>query len=208
MAVERQIIEASEDNPMLVMGIRLIGIVGQPVATYGHAETVPPRQPGQVSGIYSAPVDPLVLDAAIRLLKTLDDPLESKMLGDVSLMKSIFIVELRTRCLLATHVGQQGQIQQISRVVEYLQENLERNVSVETRQLPHSPSGFHKKFRRYASISLQYVKLIRLNRARTFLLEGKHVSEAGYLVGYNSLAQFSREYKRQFREPPSETWQH
>ena len=35
--------------------------------------------------------------------------------------------------------------------------------------------------------------------------EGKNVNEAGYLVGYNSPAQFSREYKRYFGYSPSET---
>jgi AraC-like DNA-binding protein len=33
--------------------------------------------------------------------------------------------------------------------------------------------------------------------------EGKKANEASYLVGYNSPAQFSREYKRQFGFVPS-----
>jgi AraC-like DNA-binding protein len=35
--------------------------------------------------------------------------------------------------------------------------------------------------------------------------EGKKANEAGYLVGYNSPTQFSREYKRYFGFPPSAT---
>jgi AraC-like DNA-binding protein len=35
--------------------------------------------------------------------------------------------------------------------------------------------------------------------------EGKKANEAGYLVGYNSPAQFSREYKRHFGFAPSAT---
>jgi hypothetical protein len=41
-----------------------------------------------------------------------------------------------------------------------------------------------------------------LDRARALLQEGKNAGEAGYLVGYNSPAQFSREYKRHFGFPP------
>lgn len=67
-----------------------------------------------------------------------------------------------------------------------------------------SSSGFHRKFKEVTHVSpLQYTKLIRLNKARSYILEGRKASEAGYRVGYNSPAQFSREYKRQFGVPPS-----
>jgi AraC-like DNA-binding protein len=52
---------------------------------------------------------------------------------------------------------------------------------------------------------LRYAKLIKLNQAQTLIREGKNASEAGYLVGYNSPAQFSREYKRYFGFVPSAT---
>lgn len=35
---------------------------------------------------------------------------------------------------------------------------------------------------------------------------GKRANEAGYLVGYNSLPQLGREYKRHFGFAPSATW--
>ena len=46
---------------------------------------------------------------------------------------------------------------------------------------------------------------ISLYMAQTFIQEGKNASEAGYMVGYNSPAQFSREYKRHFGYAPSAT---
>jgi AraC-like DNA-binding protein len=52
---------------------------------------------------------------------------------------------------------------------------------------------------------LQYAKAIKLDRAHALIREGKNASEAGYLVGYNSPAQFSREYKRHFGYSPSAT---
>ena len=103
---------------------------------------------------------------------------------------------------------QQGQMQQISRAVEYLHENLDKNVSVDelASLVNMSSSGFHKKFKEVMHLSpLQYTKLIRLNKARTYIIEGRNVSEAGYMVGYNSPAQLSREYKRQFGVSPSAT---
>ena len=69
-----------------------------------------------------------------------------------------------------------------------------------------STSGFRKSFREVMHMPpLQYAKSIKLNRAQILLREGKNASEAGYLVGYNSPAQFSREYKRQFGYSPSAT---
>jgi AraC-like DNA-binding protein len=52
---------------------------------------------------------------------------------------------------------------------------------------------------------LQYAKAIKLDRAQALIREGKNAGEAGHLVGYNSPAQFSREYKRHFGYSPSAT---
>jgi AraC-like DNA-binding protein len=38
-----------------------------------------------------------------------------------------------------------------------------------------------------------------------FILQGRKANEAAYMVGYNSPAQFSREYKRHFGFVPSQT---
>jgi AraC-like DNA-binding protein len=51
----------------------------------------------------------------------------------------------------------------------------------------------------------KYAKLVKLDRAPMLIRAGKKANEVGYLVGYNSLAQFSREYKRYFRFAPSAT---
>jgi AraC-like DNA-binding protein len=52
---------------------------------------------------------------------------------------------------------------------------------------------------------LQYIKAMKLHRAKILLSEGNRVNETGYLVGYNSPSQFSREFKRYFGYVPSET---
>jgi AraC-like DNA-binding protein len=65
---------------------------------------------------------------------------------------------------------------------------------------------FYENFRAVMHISpLQYAKAVKLQRAQVLIQEGKRANEAGYLVGYNSPAQFSREYKRYFGYAPSAT---
>ena len=69
-----------------------------------------------------------------------------------------------------------------------------------------SASSFHQHFRDITSMSpLQYQKRIRLTEARRLLMtEDRDISSTSLKVGYESLSQFSREYKRFFGVPPSE----
>jgi len=103
---------------------------------------------------------------------------------------------------------QRGQIQRISKAVEHIHRNVDKPVSVdELANMVHmSRPTFYENFRAVMHISpLQYTKSIKLDRAQALIREGKNASEAGYLVGYNSPSQFSREYKRHFGFAPSAT---
>jgi AraC-like DNA-binding protein len=52
---------------------------------------------------------------------------------------------------------------------------------------------------------LQYVKTVRLHRARTLMVnEGLTAAEAAVRVGYESPSQFSREFKRLFGRTPAQ----
>ena len=59
-------------------------------------------------------------------------------------------------------------------------------------------------FKEITSLSpLQFQKRLRLYEAeRLMLIEGKDAGTAALSVGYESVSQFTREYKRQFGEPP------
>jgi AraC-like DNA-binding protein len=65
-------------------------------------------------------------------------------------------------------------------------------------------STFHHAFREVTATSpVQYVKRIRLHRARTLLaVEGTSAQDAARRVGYASASQFSREYRRMFGGTP------
>ena len=67
-----------------------------------------------------------------------------------------------------------------------------------------SPSAFHRVFKEVtASSPIQYLKKIRLDKARDLLAEeGLRVGEAAARVGYESPNQFSREFKRYFGASP------
>ena len=68
-----------------------------------------------------------------------------------------------------------------------------------------SASSFYRAFKFVTGESpLQYLKKTRLNKARLLIArEGLRVGAAANQVGYESVSQFSREFKRYFNVPPS-----
>ena len=207
--VECQVIEASPDKPLLAMAIqldrrRIMNILMK-------MDQVEPStvRPGSMnpSGIFTAPLNDALMDAAIRLMKTLESPAEAAIVGEAAIDEIHFRILKHEQGGALPHLLQQrGQIEQIARAVEHVHRNLDHVVSVEelAELVNMSSSAFHKKFKEVMHLSpLQYAKQVKLNKAQVHIQEGLSVSEAGYKVGYNSPAQFSREYKRHFGVAPS-----
>lgn len=211
MAFKCDITVATPESPLLAVGVGLDRHrLAQMLAKMDDVET-PPSQLGSddLSGVFTAAISEQMLDAISRLMHTLDNPMEQAILGD-SLIQEIYyrVLTQERQGALRVLLRQHGQMQQMARAVDYLQENLDKNITVDelAAQVNMSGSGFHKKFKQIMHVSpLQYVKSIRLNKARSYILEGAKASDACYRVGYNSAAQFSREYKRQFGVSPSDT---
>ncbi len=69
-----------------------------------------------------------------------------------------------------------------------------------------STSSLHHNFKAATTLTpVQYIKRMRLNRARQMMLdEGCLAAEAAFRVGYESASQFSREFKQLFGSPPKQ----
>lgn len=91
--------------------------------------------------------------------------------------------------------------------VRWLREHFDEPLDIATisERTAMAPSTFHRQFRAVTSLSpVQYQKRLRLHEAqRLMLVESLGVEAAARRVGYESCSQFSREYKRLFREAPS-----
>jgi len=211
MPAEVEVSNATPEEPFLALGLyvdlnRLVNMIHR-------MEMADPLsiQSGttNASGIFAAPISDKLLDASIRLLTVLSNSVEAAILGD-SIIEEIYFRILNEEAggMLKYLLQQRGQIRQISRAIEYIHQNLNQSLSVDVlaELVNMSVSGFHRKFKEVLHLSpIQYIKSIRLNKARTLILDGESVSEAAYAVGYNSPAQFSREYKRLFGYTPSFT---
>ncbi|MGZ4160414.1 MAG: AraC family transcriptional regulator N-terminal domain-containing protein [Neobacillus sp.] len=94
----------------------------------------------------------------------------------------------------------------ISKAIHYVQANFERTLTVDQIALVGnmSVSTLHHKFKAVTTLTpIQYQKQLRLQKARRILLSGGvNVTGAAFQVGYESLTQFNREYKRLFGLPP------
>lgn len=209
MPASCELIEASPEKPLLGLGMildrdRLLKIF----LKMDNLEAPAKKDHSNLSSIFSASIPDSLLDAVVRLLKTLHDPAETAVIGDAILDEIYFhIITGENGESLRQLLQQNGQIKQIARAVEHVHKNLDQIISVEVlaKLVNMSASGFHKKFKEVMHLSpLQYAKSIKLNKAHSYIVEGKSISEAGFLVGYNSPAQFSREYKRHFGVSPSQ----
>lgn len=204
-----EVTEASQEKPFLATGLSLDqDRLAKMLMTLDRFEPGPPTShQADLSGLFSAPVQNSLLDAMVRLLRTLERPAASAALADGIIDEIYFhILTDGAGGALRHYLQQRGQIRQIARAVEHVHQNLDKQVSVDQlAEIVHmSSSGFHRKFKEVMHLSpLQYAKSIKLSKAQEYLSSGKSVSEAGYLVGYNSPAQFSREYKRHFGMVPS-----
>lgn len=211
MPVHVEIIEASPHKPFLAAGVamdlgRMTDILVWLDRVDGGAVKPVSMDP---SGIFSIPLNDTLLDPFVRLFKLLDNFRDAAMLG------ASIVDEIYYRLLCNERGGelrfllqQRGEIQRISKAVEYIHQNLDKPISVERlAEMVHmGQTAFYQNFRDVIHMSpLQYAKSVKLYEAQKLIKEGLNVSEAGYQVGYNSPAQFSREYKRHFGFVPSET---
>ncbi len=209
MPIEVELVEATPDKPFLATYIRVdLQRMAALALKIDRVANQPPKPaPVNPSGIFSAPLHENLLDPAIRLLKVLGQPTDAALLGDAIVDEIYYRILCDEQGGSLTYLLQQrGQIQRVARAVEYIHQNLDEQVSVEklASLVNMSSSGFHKSFKEVMHSSpLQYAKSIKLFHAQTYLHEGKNASEAGHLVGYNSPAQFSREFKRHFGVSPS-----
>lgn len=211
MPVEVQAVEATLEKPLLMAGIKMDLLrIANILLKMDRIKPPPAKvETSNPSAIIAEPLPEDLLDAVIRLLRMLENPVESAVLSDAILDEIYF------RLLYHDHTGSlrrllahRGQVQQISKAVDHLHQNLHEVVSVDELATiaSMSTSGFRKTFKEIMHLPpLQYAKALKLDRAHTLLKEGKNASEAGYMVGYNSPAQFSREYKRYFGVSPSTT---
>ncbi len=211
MAMESEIVEASSEKQLLVAGVLIdLGRMAEMLMGIDRVDSVEVK-PERIypSGIFPLHLNDDLFDPFIRLLKILGNSRDLAILGD-SIVDEIYYRLLwdERGSQLRFLLQQRGEIQRISKIVDYIHQNLDQPISVEepAHMVHMAQSTFYENFRNVMHMSpLQNTESVKPDKAQALIKESKKANEAGYLVGYNSPAQFRREYKRHFGYSPSAT---
>jgi AraC-like DNA-binding protein len=201
-----QVEEASEESPYFGIRLNLDPTLVASVMMEAGAETR--KGDAGVKAIDVSPVDADLLDAVVRLIRLLDRPEERKVLAPLIMREIIYRLLRGGQGARLGHLlaSSGGDTRRISRAIGRLREHYKEPLKIEeiARELGMSVSGFHHHFKSVTSISpLQFQKQIRLQEARRLMLgEDLDASSAGFRVGYEDPAYFSRDYKKLFGAPP------
>ena len=203
--VESQIVEASEEMPLLSMLLRLEMPVVREILS--RDDLPEPEVSAERRGVAvgAAPIGLLrACDRLIELLETPDDiPFLSQLIQREIIYNILRTAQGKQLRSIAT-TGDLGN--RTARAIAWLKTNYAKPLHME--ELANiarmGTSTLHHQFRALTSMSpLQYQKQLRLQTARQrMLMDGIDASSAAYEVGYESISQFSREYSRFFGLPP------
>jgi AraC-like DNA-binding protein len=199
------ITEASPEAPFLSLSIKLNRyIITQLLAEMPQVIKEGNKSPIAVV-VSKTPIE--ILNAFLRLVDALDNPSKISVLAPMIIREIHFylLTDIQGDCLrMVSTSGTQAY--QIAQAINCLRENYTDTLHVDdlAQRVNMSPSTFHRHFRQVTTLSpMQFQKYLRLYEAeRLMLLEGKDANTAALEVGYESVSQFNREYKRQFGEPP------
>ncbi len=163
--------------------------------------------PGSSKGLYLAQTTGQIKDACLRLLQALESPVESRIMGPAVIRELTFrIICGENGAALHALAMKNTTLSRVDKALKLIHGNY--NIPMDVDQLAGlvhmSPSAFHRAFKGVtASSPIQYLKKIRLDKARTLIMDqGLRVNEAATRVGYESSTQFSREFKRYFGTTP------
>lgn len=150
-----------------------------------------------------------LLDAVKRLIETLGEEENSKVLSKLYIKEIIYLLIKENKEGTLMQMGMIGsQFQKIKSSISHIITNYQDKINVDdlAGKAAMSSSSFHKYFKDVTGLSpIQFQKKTRLMNARGHILStSKDIAEIAFEVGYESPSQFSREYSRQFGISPSE----
>nr|WP_245505642.1 AraC family transcriptional regulator [Rhizobium leguminosarum] len=206
LPVASRVTMASEDRPHLGLGLainpenlrdvlkRLKGLKPEPanVGSRGVA-------------VVSAP--DALLDACLRMLRLLECPEDVDGIAPLIEQEILYYIlkgPMGPRLLQVMMI--ESPSHSIARATAWLRENFRQPLSVPqlAAKVGMCASTFHHQFKATTNVSpLQFQKQLRLHEARRLMLmEHCDAASAGYIVGYESPSQFSREYSRLYGLSP------
>ena len=205
LPVESQIVEASEEAPLLSLLLRLDMPVIREILT---SEELPDMElPSQGTGIAVGETTAPLLDACIRLIELLETPKDIPFLGRLIHREIIYRLLCAPQGKRLRAIATVGDLSnRTAKAIVWLRGNYTKPLHIDELAgiARMGVSTLHHQFRALTAMSpLQYQKQLRLQQARRrMLMDGVDATTAAFEVGYESISQFNREYSRLFGQPP------
>ncbi len=171
-----------------------------------------PSAPGYEYGVSLDVMSEAMLDVLLQLtaLEQTDDVNAKRILAPALLTQFYYyIITSQHGPYIRTFYSKHNSRAAIYRAINHLKQHYNEEEDIEglAQNIAYmQPSTFFKHFKHVTGLSpLQYKKRLRLIEAKK-LIEIEHlpVSQSAYKVGYDSLSQFSRDFKRLFEISPSD----
>jgi AraC-like DNA-binding protein len=202
--VTSRVIEASPQNPYLAIHLDI-----DPTTVADLLRALGPTRPqpseNKVAGKHA--LSPSLIDPLIRLLSLIDQP------QDIAVMAPLVRREITWRLLNSDHgpmlsqlAFANGHAARIGRTTAWIRDNFTEALSIDdlAAQANMSVPSFHRHFKAVTSLTpVQFQKRVRLQEARRGLAGASTISSVAYDVGYESISQFNRDYRRLFNLTPS-----
>ena len=202
LPVVSQLVQANPERPFLGLLLQLDGALLVQVANDTKEWPTENTAPTSLS---IAPAEYGLLQAITRLVQLHQEPhlllhLAPLIQREIALRLLTGVHGASLRSLLT--VGSPAQ--KIARAMRLLKQHFAEKTAIDTlaAKVGMSPTTFRQHFHQIAGISpLQYQKQLRLQQAKQLMLnESADIANAPAQAGYESVSQFSREYKRFFGE--------
>ncbi len=203
LPVTSRIVRASADAPYLALSL---AIEPMTVAELVAEQASVPGPAAAFNALATSDHDPALRDPLRRLLDLLDHPADQVVLAPLIRREIVWRLlggtlgpALRQMGLADTHAAR------IGRATAFIRDHYAETLRVAdlAALAGMSVPGFHRHFKAVTTMTpVQFQKQVRLQEARRRLVAAEEVARVGFAIGYESLSQFSRDYRRLFGAPP------
>ncbi|WP_143770351.1 AraC family transcriptional regulator [Pseudonocardia dioxanivorans] len=207
---QAEILEATPAKPFLSFVLQIdptlvrrvsSDILDRRTTTFGRpVESKPERA-------FVTALDRNLMGAAMRFLRATHTGADRRVLAPVYLQEMVYrVLQAEQYSRLLEIAATQAASNPVSEVISYVRKNMSEPLTVSdmAEQVSLSPSAFSHLFRDVTGKSpYQFVKEMRLNRARELLIENKlSVTQISRAVGYSSASHFINEFRDRFGATP------
>jgi AraC-like DNA-binding protein len=209
MPVRGRVVDASNSRPYLAVAVEIDMALLRELAQQMRAEaSVPPAADTARASFVEPTIAPL-LDCVWRMVNLLQRPQAIPILRP-GLMQELhyWLLSGKHGRALASMSLPESHAARLAMAVRILREEYRSPIRVERLAAASAMSmtAFHQHFKKLTSLTpMQYQKRLRLIAARELMRGGDwQAARTAFEVGYESVSQFTREYRRLFGVPPKQ----